>query len=57
MEATTQTGTYRPSASLILAAKQDSLEEYDYSVSQIISRINIKLTCLPLAKVTVDKTN
>ncbi|EDX05519.1 GD24212 [Drosophila simulans] len=27
---TTKTGTYRPSASLIVAAKEDSLEDYDY---------------------------
>ncbi|EDV54646.1 nucleoside diphosphate-linked moiety X motif 19 [Drosophila erecta] len=26
----TKTGTYRPSASLIIAAKEDSLEDYDY---------------------------
>ncbi|XP_016962273.1 acyl-coenzyme A diphosphatase NUDT19 [Drosophila biarmipes] len=30
MEATTQTGSYRPSASLILAAREDSLKDYDY---------------------------
>ncbi|XP_017069823.2 nucleoside diphosphate-linked moiety X motif 19 [Drosophila eugracilis] len=32
MGATTQTGSYRPSASLILAAKDDSLNEYDYKL-------------------------
>ncbi|XP_016975949.2 nucleoside diphosphate-linked moiety X motif 19 [Drosophila rhopaloa] len=30
MGAATQTGSYRPSASLILAAKDDTLKEYDY---------------------------
>lgn len=57
MVAPSKTSTYRPSASLILAAKEDSSNEYDYSVSSTELSQRTKLIQAVFALVTCDQTH